>query len=410
MACFKLSKSSRLLAIIAISFAFFLAEISVGFSTHSLALIADSFHYMSDLIGFVVALVALKISEREDSPSSFSFGWQRIQILGAFFNGVFLVALGLSIFLQSIERFISIRHVRDPTLVLIMGCVGLTLNIISALFLHEHHHDEPPPSSGSTDDSSSTKSSPVSSFEMPVQTLHHAHHCHTKIRTKTPPAHGHDLNMAGVFLHLLGDAVNNLGIIVAALIILLARSSARFYADPGISMAISFVICVTAYPLVSKSGSILLQSAPLGVDLVDVKKDLESIPGVIKVHELHVWRLSQWKSVATAHLITTEKGEGWERVAEVARECLCAYGVNSATLQPEMVGGADHHREGGGMGASGGGSQGMFVCVRGEQRHFAAGDGRGRCLGQFHDARWSGEGEGDQKVSATLAAEISVGV
>ncbi|KAL8848279.1 MAG: hypothetical protein Q9221_006678 [Calogaya cf. arnoldii] len=339
MARFQLSKSTRLLVIIAISFCFFLAEISIGFRTHSLALIADSFHYMSDLIGFVVALVALKMSEREDSPSSFSFGWQRIQLLGAFFNGVFLVALGLSIFLQSIERFISIQDVKNPTLVLVMGCVGLTLNIISALFLHEHHHDEPPPKTGSADDGSSTKSSPVSSFEMPIQSVQHAHHCHTKITTKTPAAHGHDLNMAGVFLHLLGDAVNNLGIIVAALIIILAHSSARFYADPAISMAISFVICLTAYPLVSKSGSILLQSAPLGVDLVDVKKDLESIPGVIKVHELHIWRLSQWKSVATAHIITTEKGEGWEQVAEVARECLCAYGVHSVTLQPEMVGG-----------------------------------------------------------------------
>ncbi|KAL8999360.1 MAG: hypothetical protein Q9169_001786 [Polycauliona sp. 2 TL-2023] len=277
------------------------------------------------------------MSEREHSPSSFSFGWQRIQLLGAFFNGVFLVALGLSIFLQSIERFISVQHVKRPILVLVMGCVGLTLNIISALFLHEHHHDEPPPSAASIDDSSSTKSSAACSFETPVQTTQHLHHCHTKITVKPSGAHGHDLNMTGVFLHLLGDAINNLGIIVAALIIILAHSSARFYADPGISMAISFMICLTAYPLVTKSGSILLQSAPLGVDLVDVKKDLESIPGVIKVHELHVWGLSQWKSVATAHIITTEKGEEWEKVAEVARECLCAYGVHNVTLQPEML-------------------------------------------------------------------------
>ncbi|KAL8671803.1 MAG: hypothetical protein Q9168_003709 [Polycauliona sp. 1 TL-2023] len=336
MACFSLSKSNRLLAIIAISFSFFVAEISVGFHTHSLALIADSFHYMSDLVGFVVALVALKLSEREDSASHLSFGWQRIPLLGAFFNGVFLVALGLSIFLQSIERFISVQHVKNPTLVLVMGCVGLTLNIISALFLHEHHHhDEPPPSAASIDDSSSTKSSTVSSVEMqPVSSIQD-----TKNTAKPhgPHGHGHDLNMTGVFLHLLSDAINNLGIIVAALIIILAHSSARFYADPGISMAISFIICLSAYPLVFKSGSILLQSAPLNVDLVKVKADLESIDGVIKVHELHVWRLSQWKSVATAHIITTETGEGWEKVAEVARGRLCRYGVHSVTLQPEMM-------------------------------------------------------------------------
>ncbi len=112
---------------------------------------------MNDLIGFIVALAAIvvsllrivlilarycisinnpQISERAESPQDLSFGWQRAQLLGAFFNGVFLLALGISIFLQSIERFISIQHLEEPQLVLIMGCAGLTLNIISAAFLH----------------------------------------------------------------------------------------------------------------------------------------------------------------------------------------------------------------------------------------------------------------------------------
>ena len=81
-------------------------------------------------------LIRLQISERSESPQDLSFGWQRAQLLGAFFNGVFLLALGISIFLQSIERFVSLQLVEEPKLVLIMGCVGLTLNIISALFLH----------------------------------------------------------------------------------------------------------------------------------------------------------------------------------------------------------------------------------------------------------------------------------
>ncbi|KAI4234356.1 MAG: hypothetical protein L6R40_006777 [Gallowayella cf. fulva] len=247
MACFKLSKSDRLLVIIFISFSFFVAEIVVGFSTRSLALIADSFHYLSDLIGFVVALVALKMSERDDSPSHLSFGYQRIQVLGAFFNGVFLVALGLSIFLQSLERFVAIEDIKQPEMVLVMGCVGLTLNIISALFLHEHHHDEPPPSIKSTDDVPSIKVSNSSSIEPSIENpptrLHHNHN--PSLATKHL-AHRHDLNMAGVFLHLLSDAINNLGIIIAALIIILCHSSARFFADPGISMAISFMICLSA--------------------------------------------------------------------------------------------------------------------------------------------------------------------
>jgi solute carrier family 30 (zinc transporter), member 1 len=107
---FQFSRKNRLRAVIAISFAFFLAEISTGFYTRSLALVADAFHYLNDLIGFIVALVAVQVTERKTSPQDLSFGWARAQLLGAFFNGAFLLALGLSIGLQSIERFISLQR------------------------------------------------------------------------------------------------------------------------------------------------------------------------------------------------------------------------------------------------------------------------------------------------------------
>ena len=123
-----ISRKARLRAVIAISFVFFAAEISsriqlaaiswtvclltsiAGFYTRSLALIADAFHYLNDLIGFIVALVAVQVTERKTSPQDLSFGWARAQLLGAFFNGAFLLALGLSIALQSIERFISLQR------------------------------------------------------------------------------------------------------------------------------------------------------------------------------------------------------------------------------------------------------------------------------------------------------------
>ncbi|KAJ5612302.1 cation diffusion facilitator family metal ion transporter [Penicillium lagena] len=132
-----LSQAQRLQLVICISLCFFIAEISVGFYTRSLALVADAFHYLNDLVGFMVAFASVKISAKKDSPSDLSFGWQRSRLLGAFFNGVLLLALGVSIFLQSLERFISLQIVvKQPKLVLIVGCVGLTLNIISASFLH----------------------------------------------------------------------------------------------------------------------------------------------------------------------------------------------------------------------------------------------------------------------------------
>ncbi|KAL8646700.1 MAG: hypothetical protein Q9210_005982 [Variospora velana] len=331
MAGYKVSRTTRLLAIITISFSFFVAEIVMGFRTHSLALIADAFHYLGDLLSFVVALGALKISERTDSPSNLSFGWQRAQLLGAFFNGVFLVALSLTIFLQSIERFVTIQKMERPTLVLVMGCVGLTLNLISALFLHEHHHHGGLDHDGEAH--SKTDQSQITSIE--IADTAHANHKHHKLSLKGPS--GHDLGMLGVLLHVLSDAINNLGVIIAALVIHLTHSPSRFYADPAVSMGISFMILLSSYPLLTSAGSILLQSAPLGVDLDDVRHDLEEIAGVVNVHELHAWRLSQDKAVATAHVVV--KGEGmvdFMKIAEVMGECLHAYGIHSVTLQPEL--------------------------------------------------------------------------
>jgi len=136
-----LSKSKKLMAIIAISLSFFLAEIGVGFYTGSLALVADAFHYLNDLVGFVVALVAFLAAERGDAPLEMTFGWQRATLLGAFFNGVFLLALGVSIFLQSIERFVSVQPVENPLLIIIIGCVGFALNVVSAVILGHDHGD-----------------------------------------------------------------------------------------------------------------------------------------------------------------------------------------------------------------------------------------------------------------------------
>ncbi|KAH6722280.1 zinc transporter 1 [Leptodontidium sp. MPI-SDFR-AT-0119] len=323
-----LSKSTRLMIIIGISFSFFIAEISVGFYTHSLALVADAFHYMNDLVGFIVALIAVRISMKEKTPKGLSFGWQRAQLLGAFFNGVFLLALGVSIFLQSIERFVSLERVENPLLVLIMGCVGLTLNIISAIFLHEHDHGPASvPNVGDTDSAS---------VELTDSRNSHKDHRHKVDSSKA--GHGHDLGMMGVLIHVIGDALNNIGVIIAAAVIWQAKYEGRFYADPGVSLGIAIMIFASAIPLVKSSGSILLESVPLGVNPDDIQHDLEKVSNVLSIHELHVWRLSQHKALASAHVLTSDDSlSNFMVQAKRINECLHAYGIHSTTLQPELV-------------------------------------------------------------------------
>ncbi|KAI1161085.1 cation efflux protein [Nemania serpens] len=355
MAHLTLTSKQKLIGVICISFSFFVAEIAVAFYTKSLALLADAFHYLNDLIGFVIALAAIIVSERAKSPQDFSFGWARAQLLGAFFNGVFLLALGLSIFLQSIERFVSIQPVESPKLVLVIGSVGLALNLLSASLLHEHHgHDHGGHGHGHShshivDNSHehghshshvnieaaipSRQSFSDDILLTPISA--HAEHRHTIIKLQAP---GRDLGMMGVLVHVLGDALNNLAVIIAALVIWLTNSPSRFYADPGVSTAISILILLSAIPLVRNSGKILMQSAPHGVDLDDVKHDLEKIPGIESVHELHIWRLDQKKAIASAHVVVSnnEMADFMDQ-AKTVTECLHAYGIHSATLQPELA-------------------------------------------------------------------------
>ncbi|KAI2469983.1 cation efflux protein [Annulohypoxylon bovei var. microspora] len=359
MGRFELSSKQKLIAIIGISFSFFVAELVVAFYTRSLALLADAFHYMNDLIAYCVSLAAIIISDSKAPPHNLSFGWARAQLLGAFFNGVFLLALGISIFLQSIERFISIERVDNPKLVLIMGCVGLALNLISATLLHElhdHGHGHGHSHSHAEDDGNAEHHGhdhhhghinieagrqASGSFievhdEIPLTPISaHAEHLHTIANLQSS---GHDLGMMGVLLHVIGDACNNVGVIIAALVIWLTSSEARFYADPGISMGIALMILLTSIPLVKNSGKILMQSSPKGVHVDDVKHDLEKIPGIESVHELHIWRLDQKKSIATAHIVVsnTEMSDFMDRARTVG-ECLHAWGIHSATLQPELA-------------------------------------------------------------------------
>ncbi|CAI7572410.1 unnamed protein product [Penicillium manginii] len=142
----------------------------------------------------------------------------------------------------------------------------------------------------------------------------------------------------GVLLHVLCDAANNLGVIASALVIWLAKYDGRYYADPGVSMGIAIMIMVSSVPLIRRSGHILLESAPIGLDLSDVQHDLEKVPGVHSIHELHIWRLNQQKTLASVHVVVSDPSvSGFLQTAKTINECFHAYGIHSATIQPEVL-------------------------------------------------------------------------
>lgn len=206
---------------------------------------ADAFHYLNDLISFVVALVAVLISEKGTTNKDLSFGWQRAQLLGAFFNGVFLLAIGVSIFLQSIERFISLQRVENPMLMLIVGCVGFALNVVSAIFLHEHDHG---PGEAPLEELGQAELQHESFTEVTEMVPLNRHREHRHKVAKSRSNHHHDLGMLSVMIHIAGDALNNVGVIIAATVIWQTHYAGRYYADPAVGMGIAVMILILAFP------------------------------------------------------------------------------------------------------------------------------------------------------------------
>ncbi|KAI9813358.1 MAG: hypothetical protein M1832_006316 [Thelocarpon impressellum] len=453
-----MKKSTRIKILLLVDSIFFLLEIFVGYAVHSLALVADSFHMLNDILSLLIAAWAVNVASQESSPK-FTYGWQRAETLGALVNGVFLVALCLSIFLEAIQRFVEPQIVSNPVLVLVVGCFGLLSNVLGLFLFHDHGHShghshdatsqaeeggsrEVADERGNIEDvlpenvvrrsatmlsgaytkndeqDSTAAASPLSTYagsrrhyrhssssrrglvtltddnihpasfrngiiaasrleevgdgdlsdaenEGPVpepptedspllagalpkhgrmrsQGSLHANHRHNAAPAEGKRGHSHgDLNMRGVFLHVLGDALGNIGVIGSALFIWLTPFWWRYYSDPLVSLIITVIILASAIPLCKAASRILLQAVPAGIDVDDIKQDIKELPGILDCHHVHVWQLSDTKLVSSLHIEVSFdfKGEGSARYMELARAvrgCLHAYGIHSSTIQPEF--------------------------------------------------------------------------
>jgi zinc transporter 1 len=179
---------------------------------------------------------------------------------------------------------------------------------------------------------------PSHSSRRKSSTLHRSDK-HTQHKSEKK-SHG-DLNIRGVFLHVMGDALGNVGVIATALFIWLTDFWWRFYSDPLVSLIITVIILYSALPLCRAASRILLQAVPQGLNVDDIRDDIENLPGILSCHHLHVWQLNDTSLIATLHVrVAFEfKGEGSQKYMELAhqiRECLHKYGIHSSTIQPEF--------------------------------------------------------------------------
>ncbi|OIW25509.1 hypothetical protein CONLIGDRAFT_672542 [Coniochaeta ligniaria NRRL 30616] len=178
----------------------------------------------------------------------------------------------------------------------------------------------------------------------------HTSHKHSKpVKMATSDT---DMGTSAMILHVIGDALGNVGVIISALIIWLTPWAGRFYADPAVSLFIAVIILKTTIPLTTASAKILLQGTPDHLDINDIKDDIQIIPGVVNCHHVHLWQLSETQPVASLHLqldFTIEQdgvAGRYMTLAKAVRECLHGYGIHSATIQPEFCLNDEHDHAG----------------------------------------------------------------
>jgi len=349
-------KKCRLASMFSLTTAFFLVEIIVGYLTNSMALVADSFHMLSDIAALVIAFISVRMAPKSWSKNT--FGWARAEVLGALVNAVFLVALCFSITVESLKRFYEPEPIHDPKLILWVGTMGLVVNLVGLCLFHEHgsSHGHSHGISRSThshltdlaDKDPEKEGIPEITYSGSEKSGGHGHsHAHH--------GHSHDaanMNMRGVFLHVMADALGSVIVIISALIMWflpcqeetedgefvdLPENQWTKYVDPGLSLMLVLLILKSVWPLLIESALILLQTVPTHIQVDSLQQKLmEKVDGILAVHEFHIWQLAGDRIIASAHVRCLNLAQ-YMTVAERVKEFFHNEGIHSTTIQPEFV-------------------------------------------------------------------------
>jgi cobalt-zinc-cadmium efflux system protein len=279
--------SRRALAVaLGLTASYTVVEVVGGFFSGSLALLADAVHMLADNVALALALVAAWLAAKP-ATSERTFGYKRAEVLAALANGVLLVALATWIFVEAVMRL------RDPGDVLggwMLGIalVGIVVNVAAGLVL-------------------------------------------SRARTDS-------LNVEAALRHVFADLLGSLGVAVAAVVIL---ATGWVRADPLVSILIGVLVLASAWSVVRDSTSILLESTPRGIDATELGQRLASMPGVIEIHDLHVWTITSGFPALSAHVLVRPGDDCHERRRELERLLYSDFGIEHTTLQ------VDHAGEGG---------------------------------------------------------------
>lgn len=268
---------------------FMVVEVVGGLLSGSLALLADAGHMVSDAAALGFSWVAIHYGRRP-ATDELSYGYKRLEILAAFVNGCALFVIAGWIVIEAVRRFADPVPVAGKTM-LIVATAGLAANVAAFLVLHGGNRE--------------------------------------------------NLNMRGAWLHVLGDMLGSAAAIVAAIVILLTGWS---LIDPILSIFVAVVILKSAWEIVKSSAHILLEGAPEGLSLAEIKADLEeNVPEVRNAHHIHAWSITGERHLVTLHVHPAAGVSAHDVVIAVQRRLATRFTIAHVTIQVEEQTCADSH-------------------------------------------------------------------
>lgn len=278
----RMESRGRLLIVVGLTTVLMLVELIAGMLSHSLALMADAGHMLSDVAAQVLALVALWFAAKPPTSGK-SFGYYRTEILAGLLNGVVLVIISIFILLEAVNRLAHPPEVHAP-LMLAVSAIGVVVNLVSMRILV-----------GSADDS---------------------------------------VNMKAAYLELLGDMLASAGVLAAALLIAFTH---WYIADPLISGLIGVLILPRTWLLLAECTNILMEGTPGHVDTDGLRAAMLKVPGVLDVHDMHVWTITSGLDAMSGHVCVQRSATSEEVLAEVTRIAQKEFHIQHTTIQLELV-------------------------------------------------------------------------
>ena len=264
----------------ALNVAFVAVEAVFGLISNSTALLADAGHNLSDVFGLLVAWAAATLS-RQPPTQRYTYGLRSSSILAALFNAVFLLTAVGAIAWEAVGRFASPAPVAGRT-VMIVAAAGIAVNGATAWLFAAGRKE--------------------------------------------------DINIRGAFLHMAADAAVSAGVVVAGGLIVLTGAA---WIDPAVSLAVCAVIVWSTWSLLGDSVRMSLAAVPPGIDLAEVRAYLQHQPGVVEVHDLHVWAMSTTETALTCHLVMPAGHPGDGFLMQTAHELQHHFSIGHATIQIE---------------------------------------------------------------------------